>query len=379
MGRSRAKTLTRTEAGTINTKPWSDKNISPSGAGLFLLLLVSLNGAALWFDWQTNRLTHWTNSCTIPLVTCGAIAMALGYWVIPLLRDLKAGQFIREEGPQSHLKKMGTPTMGGIFFVPVALVGSLIWSGFARDVLAVAGLTLAYGFIGWWDDWRVLQQRSNRGISPQTKLGLQIIFGILFCGWVFWQQPALTTVVLPLGLTLSLGWLFWPVALFVAVAESNATNLTDGLDGLAAGTVAIALLGLGMLVAPSHPDLMTFCACSSGACLGFLVHNHHPARVFMGDTGSLALGGALAGVGILTGNLFGLLILSGVFLVETLSVILQVSYYKATKGPDGQGKRLFRMAPFHHDLELSGWSETQVAGMFYLLGGLLAGLSLVVF
>jgi len=172
-------------------------------------------------------------------------------------------------------------------------------------------------------------------------------------------------VVLPLGISLPLGLLFWPLAGFVLVAESNATNLTDGLDGLMGGTGAIALLGLGILVAPTHPDLMLFCAAMSGACLGFLVYNRNPAKVFMGDTGSLALGGALAAVGVLSGNLFGLLIVTLLFFAETMSVIIQVGYYKATKGPDGVGKRFFRMAPLHHPFELSGWSELQVVGMFY--------------
>jgi phospho-N-acetylmuramoyl-pentapeptide-transferase len=158
---------------------------------------------------------------------------------------------------------------------------------------------------------------------------------------------------------------------FVFAAESNATNLTDGVDGLAAGTGAIALLGLGALVAPTSLPLMLFCACLSGSFLGFLIHNRNPARVFMGDTGSLALGGALAAVGLLTDRLWILFIISGIFFVESLSVIAQVSYYKATKGPDGVGKRLFKMAPIHHHLELTGWSETQVVGVFYLINSLL--------
>jgi phospho-N-acetylmuramoyl-pentapeptide-transferase len=201
----------------------------------------------------------------------------------------------------------------------------------------------------------------------------------MFCLWLIWTQSAsITTLILPLGLTLPLGFLFWLLAGFVLVAESNATNLTDGVDGLAAGTAAIALLGLGALIAPTSPDLMLFCACLSGSCLGFLVHNRNPARVFMGDTGSLALGGALAAVAIVSNSLFALLILSGLFLVETISVIIQVSYYKATKGPDGVGKRFFKMSPYHNHLELSGWSETRIVALFYLVSGLLAFLTLAI-
>ncbi|NER83955.1 MAG: phospho-N-acetylmuramoyl-pentapeptide-transferase, partial [Leptolyngbya sp. SIO1D8] len=227
-------------------------------------------------------------------------------------------------------------------------------------------------FIGWLDDWQVLRRKSNKGISPRMKLALQVAFSVAFCLWTLGTQPAdLTTIVLPLGISLPLSVLFWPVAGFVLVAESNATNLTDGLDGLMGGTGAIALLGLGALVAPTHPDLMVFCATMSGACLGFLVHNRNPAKVFMGDTGSLSLGGALAAVGVLSGNLFGLLIVTLLFFAETVSVIIQVSYYKATKGPDGVGKRFFRMAPLHHHFELSGWSELQVVAVFYGVTALL--------
>jgi phospho-N-acetylmuramoyl-pentapeptide-transferase len=161
------------------------------------------------------------------------------------------------------------------------------------------------------------------------------------------------------------------------VAESNATNLTDGVDGLAAGTGAIAFVGLGALVVGENPALAFFCGAMAGGCIGFVHHNHNPARVFMGDTGSLALGGSLAAVGIMSGHLWGLLLISGIFLAESLSVIAQVSYYKATKGPDGVGKRLFKMAPIHHHLELSGWSETQIVGAFYLLNALLAVIAVV--
>jgi phospho-N-acetylmuramoyl-pentapeptide-transferase len=166
--------------------------------------------------------------------------------------------------------------------------------------------------------------------------------------------------------------LFWALAVFTLLAESNATNLTDGVDGLAGGTGSIALLAMAGINGVRYPEISIFCICLSGAYLGFLVHNRNKARVFMGDTGSLALGGALAAVGILTGSLWSLLVVSGIFFIEALSVIAQVGYYKSTKGPDGKGKRLFRMAPFHHHLELGGWTETQVVGVFYLINLLLA-------
>ncbi|MGB3237471.1 MAG: phospho-N-acetylmuramoyl-pentapeptide-transferase [Geitlerinemataceae cyanobacterium] len=360
--------------------------VSISGRMLSWVLAIGLSLISLFLDWQADRFSSWETSLTLPFWVCAVVTIALGYWVVPILRALKAGQYIREDGPQAHLKKAGTPTMGGVFFIPVAVAISLLWSGFSSAVtpadltalLGVSLLTLSYGLIGWLDDWQVLRRQSNKGISPRMKLALQIGLGAMFCGWVSFQPYAinLTSIAFPLGFALPLGWLFWPLAGFVLVAESNATNLTDGVDGLMAGTGSIALLGLGWSVASTSPSLAIFCACLSGGCLGFLAHNRNPATVFMGDTGSLALGGALAAVGIITNNLFVLMILSGLFFVETLSVILQVGYYKATKNKDGIGKRLFRMAPLHHHLELSGWSELQVVAAFYTIVALLSTIGL---
>lgn len=363
-----------------------------SGTTLFWLLGSGLSIAAVVYDYTSGGFERLELSLTLPMLICAVTVSLIGTWVVPLLQRLKAGQVIREDGPQAHLKKAGTPTMGGIFFVPVGILVALIWS-FASptvqaadklSVLAVSALTLAYGFIGWLDDWQILRRKSNKGISPQMKLALQFGLGALFCLWIglqvyFYQSiPAenITAIAFPFGLILPLGWLFWPLAEFALVAESNATNITDGVDGLMAGMGAIALLGLGALVAPTSPALALFCACMSGSCLGFVCHNRNPARVFMGDTGSLALGGALAAVAILTNTLWSLFLISGIFFVESLSVIAQVAYYKATKGPDGIGKRLFKMAPFHHHLELSGWSELKIVGVFYILEALLVILAL---
>ncbi|MBF2067793.1 MAG: phospho-N-acetylmuramoyl-pentapeptide-transferase [Calothrix sp. C42_A2020_038] len=357
----------------MDAKLSPNQGLNISGIGLVSLLGVGLGVAALVLDVMAGRLPWLAASLTMPLLLCALLSAAIGYLVVPWLQALKAGQVIREDGPQAHLKKAGTPTMGGIFFIPVATIVACVWSGFASQVLAVSALTLSYGFIGWLDDWQILRRKSNKGISPKTKLALQVSFAALFCLWLMYSQPSnITSIALPLGFSLPLGLLFWPFAGFVLVAESNATNLTDGIDGLAGGTVAIAMLALGALTAPTSPELMIFCAAISGSCLGFLAHNRNPARVFMGDTGSLALGGALAAVALLTNSLAALFILSGIFFVETLSVMAQVGYYKATKGPDGKGKRLFKMAPLHHHLELSGWSELQVVAVFYIIGAILA-------
>ena len=363
----------------VDAKLDFERPLNPTGARLLTLLAVGLSLGALILDWTGGRSLLSGISITLPLLICALITAALGYWAVPLLQALKMGQIIREDGPQTHLQKAGTPTMGGLFFVPVAVVVALVWSGLvikAQDfipVLVVSIVTLGYAGIGWLDDWKIVRRRSNKGISPRTKLTLQIAVGSLFCLWLALSQPAsITNLILPLGRVFPLGLLFWPLAVFVLVAESNATNLTDGVDGLAGGTCAIALLGLAAILAPTSPGLMIFCACLSGSCLGFVVHNRNPATVFMGDTGSLALGGALAAVGLLTQNLWGLFILSGIFFIESLSVIAQVGYYKATKGPNGIGKRLLKMSPFHNHLELTGWSETQIVGVFYLINAVLA-------
>lgn len=363
-----------------------DAKLSPGGSlgltgkSLLLSLGTFLGLASVLLDWLSNRSPWQAYSLTLPFAICLILTWAVGCWAVPLLRSLKAGQIIREDGPQAHLKKAGTPTMGGIFVVPVGVVVALLCTRFNADVVAVCLLTLSYAAIGWIDDWQILRKRSNKGITPRQKLVLQVVFAIAFCIWAAsTHTSAITSLLLPLGLTLPLGALFWAAASFALVAESNATNLTDGLDGLASGTGAIALLGLGTLIAPNHPELMLFCAGMAGAYVGFLSHNRNPARVFMGDTGSLALGGALAAVGILTNALFGLLILSGLFLLESLSVMAQVGYYKATKDANGVGKRLLKMAPFHHHLELTGWTETHVVGWFYVVGAVLAVLCLLLY
>ena len=364
--------------------PSAEKLINPSGKTSLVFLLCFLTVTTIAFEYLQHSDRPF-GLLLFPFLACSLGSALLGVWTIPVLQRLKTGQIVREDGPQSHLKKAGTPTMGGIFFVPVAVFGALMGAAFtdfwtiSPELIAVCLLTLSYGTLGWLDDWQVLRQKSNKGISPRMKLIFQVGCGALFSCWLFWYRAdGIASISLPGGISFNIGWLFLPLAIFVLTAESNATNLTDGVDGLAAGTGAIALLGLGAVISPNYPDLALFCACLSGGCLGFLAHNRNPAKVFMGDTGSLALGGALAAVGLSSGNLWVLFVVSGLFFVESLSVIAQVSYYKATKGENGKGKRLFKMAPIHHHFELSGWQETQVVGLFYLVGLLLVAIAFLV-
>jgi phospho-N-acetylmuramoyl-pentapeptide-transferase len=356
----------------MTQKASTSRGFSPSGIQLLFALGTVLTAVVAYLDsgYQFNHSIG--SSLLLPFVVSIAGVAALGFVAVPKLGQLKMGQFIREDGPQAHLKKAGTPTMGGVFVVPTALLIAILWSRFDQDVIALSLMTASYLAIGGVDDWKSLSNRKNEGLTPKGKLALQIGAAALFCAWAYLTRPNLTTVILPLGIVLPLGLFFWALAVFVLLAESNATNLTDGVDGLAGGTGSIALLAMAAVTTMQYPNIATFCICMSGAYLGFLVHNRNKATVFMGDTGSLALGGALGAVGIITGNLWSLFAISGIFFIEALSVIAQVSYYKATKGPDGKGKRLFRMAPFHHHLELGGWTETQVVGVFYVVNALLA-------
>jgi phospho-N-acetylmuramoyl-pentapeptide-transferase len=326
-----------------------------------LLLALLLLLACLLSDWLVPN-----SLLSFPLLLSAAIAAATTAWGEPRLRRLKLGQVIRQEGPQAHLSKAGTPTMGGLLVVPVGVLVGGLTSPEDPRLLAVGALSLAFMAIGATDDWRSLTKRRNTGLGPRAKLLLQALASLAFLYWA-WQGQWLGVeeagnIALPLGWVLPLGLLIWPLGLFVVLAESNATNLTDGLDGLAAGCGAIVSTGLGLQLMlrgqEGDPSLAAF-------CVGFLAHNRHPARLFMGDTGSLAMGAGLAAVALLSNSLWPLLVMGGLFLAESLSVILQVGVFKATKGPDGQGRRLFRMAPLHHHYELGGLKEQQVVVRFW--------------
>ncbi|MFN5856445.1 MAG: phospho-N-acetylmuramoyl-pentapeptide-transferase [Pseudanabaenaceae cyanobacterium] len=349
----------------------------PAGTGVSIGVVCAAIGLLLGAD--RLLLPQSFANLGLPLLE-GILAVGiLGFVVVPILRQLKAGQIIRQEGPQAHLKKQGTPTMGGIFIVPTGLFLGVLLTNFDAKVIACSLVTLAFAFVGWVDDWKSLTRHSNTGLSPRGKLILQTGFTVLFSGWFLMTQDwqTATTLQLPFNLSLPLGVLFLPLVLFVFLGSSNATNLTDGLDGLAGGTGGIALLGLALLVFPVSRELAIFCAVLGGSYLGFLVHNRYRASVFMGDTGSLALGAALASVAVLGNVLWGLLIIGLIFVWESLSVILQVLYYKATKDGNGVGKRLFKMAPFHHHLELVGWHELQIAQAFYMTALALVVLALL--
>ncbi|NLO20532.1 MAG: phospho-N-acetylmuramoyl-pentapeptide-transferase [Syntrophomonadaceae bacterium] len=300
------------------------------------------------------------------------ISIAMGPFMIPFLSRLKVGQSIREDGPKGHLKKAGTPTMGGIIIITAVMVSSFIMAGASVEVLLAVLVMLAFGGIGFWDDYIKVVLKRSLGLRAREKVGLQLLVGISFSLFLMFYLERGTSVIIPFsGNALDLGYLYIPFLVFVLLASSNAVNLTDGLDGLASGiTFLVALAFLVVSLMTGHYNLAIFCGALAGACLGFLVFNRYPARVFMGDTGSMALGAAVAAVAAITRSEIALIIIGGVYVIETLSVILQIISYQTT------GKRIFRMAPLHHHYELIGWSEKKVVktfwgmGLFFVLLGL---------
>ena len=302
-------------------------------------------------------------------------SLFIGPAVIKWLKYLKFGQSIRKEGPESHQKKAGIPTMGGILILLSLTCTVLLFLSKQHLALACLLVTVGYGLIGFLDDMIIVVKKRNLGLTAKQKLFGQIVIAGLFAYYI-WQHPEISKQILIPGFnyTLDLGYLYIPFVILVMIGTSNAVNLTDGLDGLASGTVIICLLAfLVITLTLKSFALAGFICAVLGSCLGFLWFNCHPAEVFMGDTGSLALGGACAGIAVLTGTELLLFIIGGIFVMETVSVILQVSSFKLT------GKRIFRLSPIHHHFELLGWKETKVVYRFYLLAVLFALIGLWLF
>ncbi len=285
--------------------------------------------------------------------------------LIPELHKLKFGQSIREEGPKSHQAKSGTPTMGGIMIILSIAIASLVICPLTLELGLALGIMLGHFLLGFLDDYIKVVKKQNLGLKAKQKLLGQIIIAVL----VAYYAGLPTDLWVPFIGNLDLGMGFYALLLFVLVGTSNAVNLTDGLDGLASGTAIVAALSY-MLICLwlDKLELAVFCAAMAGACLGFLKYNYHPAKIFMGDTGSLALGGAIAAVGILTHTEVLLAVIGIIFVCEAMSVIIQVTSFKT------RGKRVFLMSPIHHHFELKGWSEKKVVWNFWL-GGLIGGLA----
>tara|TARA_Y100001968_G_scaffold314769_1_gene340546 strand:+ start:1879 stop:2997 length:1119 start_codon:yes stop_codon:yes gene_type:complete len=322
---------------------------------------------------------------TIPLLLSAILSYYISKFSIPILNRVNLNQVIRKEGPSKHLEKSGTPTMGGLLIIPIGLIiGNLFYldSISKLQIISISCLTLTYMLIGIIDDWKGLTKNRNKGLSGKEKIGFQVLASIIFLQWANmnnWIDPKIS---LYFNNSVDVGLIIWPIALFVLLAESNATNLTDGLDGLASGCGALVFAGLGVHLTLSeqiyHHSLGSFCLSMAGIWIGFLFHNRHPAKIFMGDTGSLAMGGCLGAIALLTNNLWALFAMGGIFFAESLSVILQVTYFKITKKLKGKGKRLFLMAPLHHHFELEGIKEEVIVHKFWLLTICLIGVSFLV-
>ena len=300
------------------------------------------------------------------------VCLLCGPFLISFLQRLKFGQHIRTDGPKAHLQKAGTPTMGGIIILLSLLIGVLITGELNSRIQLLLLATLAFGFIGFLDDFIKIVMKRPLGLKAREKILGQIIIAGIFTYVVLAYFGRGTEIMVPgLSLQIDLGWVYFPFAVFVLVGVANAVNLTDGLDGLASGITVFTLLAYLLITkAWGLTDVSVFCAALLGGCLGFLFFNLYPARIFMGDTGSLALGGAVGALAVLTKTELLLVILGGVYVLETLSVIMQVLYFKATKG-----NRLFLMSPLHHHFELKGWSEQRVVFTFWTVAAIFAVLA----
>lgn len=301
------------------------------------------------------------------------ITILLGYYGIPMLKRLHAQQSIREEGPESHQAKAGTPTMGGLFMMLAMVISVIVFAPWNMETAMLVFLTLGHAALGFFDDFVKAVKHRNLGLTAKQKLLGQFILASGFCYALQQVATEPTTLWIPvLHSTVDLGWLYYVLVFFIVVGTTNAVNLTDGLDGLAAGTSAIAAMAFTVIgLIQNEMTIAMFGAIISAVCLGFLVFNINPAKVFMGDTGSLALGGAFAGMAILTKTELLLVVIGGIFVMEALSVIIQVISFKT------RGVRVFKMSPIHHHFELSGWPEQTVVNRFWFCGALLAILGIV--
>lgn len=354
----------------------------------------------------TTLFSSLTTRILFSALTSLLVALLIGPEVIRNLKQRQIGQTIRDEGVQAHKKKAGIPTMGGIIILIPLVLNVFFWANINTYVLVTLFCILGIAFIGLMDDLTKVLKARSLGLTPRQKLFGQITIALL-SGLVVWKLPGLrfagslslgsdlfpvpssSTLTPIIGLT-NLGWLYLPFVTAVIVGSCNAVNLTDGLDGLASGTVAIAILPFlviafvtgnaflakswGVIHVAGAEELCIICASICGGALGFLWYNAHPAEVFMGDTGSLALGAAFGAIAVCTKTELFLVIIGGIFVLEALSVIIQVSYFKYTGG-----KRVFRMSPIHHHFELCGWAEEKVTLRFWIIGLVLAFSGLVLF
>lgn len=323
------------------------------------------------------------------VVTALIISFLIGEWMTGLLRKYQIGQQIRTDGPKSHQSKSGTPTMGGVIILIAILASTLLWADLAnRYVWLALFAVVGYGAIGFWDDWLKCVKKNSKGLLPRYKFSLQILVAMVIGSGIYQSAAYSTILSIPFfkNITPDLGAFYIPFAILVIVGASNAVNLTDGLDGLAIGPVTVTAIAYTVvsyvtghrafaeyLLIPhieGAGELAVFCGSVIGASLGFLWFNAYPASVFMGDVGSLPLGGSLGAVAVISKHELLLVLVGGIFVVEALSVIFQVASFKS------RGRRVFLMAPIHHHFELKGWKEPKIVVRFWIVSIILALLSL---
>ena len=342
---------------------------------LFLFGLITIVCIFSDFYFQNSNLA-------IPFLITTLISSIITYLGIPGLNKIKLKQIIREEGPKNHFIKQGTATMGGIFFVPVGVIISNILY-FNKDdykmIVTLSLLTIFFMFIGCIDDLISLKRNFNTGLTSNQKLILQLFISIIFIIICYINNFIPNTIQIGNRLV-NIGNLIYPLGIFVLLAETNSTNLTDGLDGLLSGCSVLIFSGLAITILienPSNNTLGPLCMVMAGSCMGFLFLNKYPAKLFMGDSGSLAIGASLGGIALISNHLWSLLIMGGVLAAESVSVIIQVIIFKISKKIRGKGYKLFLMTPIHHHFELQGNKENQIVATFWFITLLLIVINII--
>ncbi|MEI3239404.1 MAG: phospho-N-acetylmuramoyl-pentapeptide-transferase [Lachnospiraceae bacterium] len=309
---------------------------------------------------------------TAVLISFGISAVACPV-LIPFLKKIKFGQQVREDGPQAHLKKQGTPTMGGIAFLFSVMLTSLFFMKSYPQIIPILFMTVGFGFVGFLDDYIKVVRKHSEGLNPKQKMAAQFVITAIFCFYMMKYSGGGTVIHIPfLHTDWDMGWLYIPMVFLVVLGTDNGVNFTDGLDGLCTSVTIIVATFFTVVAMTTVSGIVPITGAVVGALLGFLLFNVYPAQVFMGDTGSLALGGFVASTALVLQNPLIILLVGFIYLIEVISVMIQVVYFKKT-----HGKRFFRMAPIHHHFELGGWSETRVVAVFTTVTALLCLIALL--
>ena len=343
-----------------------------------IILFGIITGISIFSD-----LYFQNNYLTITFIITTLLSSLITFISIPVLKKIKIKQIIREEGPKKHYLKQGTPTMGGVFFIPIGIIISNILYFNNQDykiILTLSLLIISFMLIGLIDDFISLKKKFNTGLTSNQKLVLQFFISLIFI-IICASNDFISNNVQITNKIINIGNFIYPLGIFVLLAESNSTNLTDGLDGLLSGCSALIFTGLAITILIENQTyaeiLAPLCIVMAGCSMGFLFLNKYPAKLFMGDSGSLAIGASLGGIALISNNLWSLLIMGGVLAAESISVIIQVSIFKISKQIKGKGHKIFLMTPIHHHFELQGNKETQIVSSFWFITLLLVIFNLI--